>query len=231
MLRVRPVHYTSRPEEFRQLLTTLGMAVTADYGTWIELDAGHGRLALHAMPAASTADATTALGFEARDLETFRRRTEEAGSHAAPFSADHGVRVKVMPPDGLEFIVDPVNESADEHDADPALTVAAVWLTPDVAGAAKVLADIGARERSSGPDAADFTAKNGGVVHVRRAQAPDADLAFEYDGDLAALHRKLTDAGLAAVLSDTTAGPVLEVADPDGPDAAGGGKLRVTRPR
>ncbi|EMY33173.1 hypothetical protein D477_016275 [Arthrobacter crystallopoietes BAB-32] len=231
MLRVRPVHYTSHPQEFKRLLTALGMAVTADYGTWIELDAGHGRLALHAMPAASTGDATTALGFEARDLETFRQRTEDAGSHAVPFSADHGANVKVIPPDGLEFVVDRANESAHEHDADQALAVVAVWLTPDVAGAAKVLADMGARERSRTEDAADFTAKNGGVVHVRHAREPDADLAFEYDGDLQVLHGKLAGAGLQPSLADTPAGPVLEVPDPDGPDSPSGGKLRITRPR
>ena len=50
MLRVRPVHFTSRPEEWVRLLTALGLVKTVDYGDWQEFDAGSGRLALHRVP-------------------------------------------------------------------------------------------------------------------------------------------------------------------------------------
>lgn len=238
MLRVRPVHYTSRMQEYKELLTALGLAVTADYGTWMEFDAGHGRLAVHAMPAGPD-DGVTSLGFEARDLEEFRRRTEEAGTRAEPFSADHGGSVKITSPEGTVFLVDRANEAAEPHDADPLLTVAAVWTTTELPTAAKVLADIGARRRSAARDGGqtefsqvdwdltdvgrvDFATKNGGIITVQQGTAAGIAIAFEYDGGLEVLRGRLASAGIQAQLAEDAGVRVLLVPDPDGSSSAGG---------
>ena len=47
MLRVRPIHFTSRVDPWDRLLTDLGMVKSTDEGSWREYDAGAGRLALH----------------------------------------------------------------------------------------------------------------------------------------------------------------------------------------
>ncbi|MCW2133142.1 VOC family protein [Arthrobacter sp. VKM Ac-2550] len=249
MLRVRPVHYTSRMQEYKALLTALELAVTADYETWMEFDAGHGRLAVHAMPAGPD-DGVTSLGFEARDLEEFRRRTEEAGTRAEPFSADHGGSVKVTSPEGTVFLVDRANEAAEPHDADPSLTVAAVWTTTELPAAAKVLADIGARRRPTARDGgqtgssqvdrdltdvgrADFMAKNGGIITVQQGTVAGIAIGFEYDGGLEVLRDRLASAGFQARLTEDAGGRVLLVTDPDGsrsagsPGGAGGGTIRI----
>ena len=58
MLRVRPIHYTSRMDQWEGLLSALGMVRTVDDGDWQEFDAGSGRLALHRVAAgAAGADA------------------------------------------------------------------------------------------------------------------------------------------------------------------------------
>ena len=80
MLRVRPIHFTSRLDEWERLLTGLGMVKTVDEPTWREFDAGSGRLALHFVEQGSAEDGTTSLGVEVGDLKEFARRTKEAGA-------------------------------------------------------------------------------------------------------------------------------------------------------
>ncbi len=87
MLRVRPVHFTSRPEKWEELLAALGLAKTVDQGPWREFDAGSGRLALHVTEPGSHDDGATSFGVEVGDLAEFARRTglsaEESGTTAA----------------------------------------------------------------------------------------------------------------------------------------------------
>src|SRR6476469_7438993 len=92
MLRVRPIHYTSRMDQWGQLLSALGMVRTVDDGDWQEFDAGSGRLALHRVAGGSAAsgpgaeagaqgalDGRTDFGVEVGDLAEFARRTNLAG--------------------------------------------------------------------------------------------------------------------------------------------------------
>src|SRR2546427_11134449 len=95
MLRVRPIHFTSRLDQWERLLTNLGLVKTVDDGSWKEFDAASGRLALHTAEAGSPEDGTTAFGVEVGDLAGFARRTNEAGveTGTAPpqlVQADHG---------------------------------------------------------------------------------------------------------------------------------------------
>ncbi len=174
MLRVRPIHFTSRLDQWERLLTDLGMISTVDDGSWKEYDAGSGRLALHAAAAGSAEDGTTAFGVEVGDLAEFARRTNEAGVEggtppAELTRADHGDTCRISGEDGFSFFADKAAHGAQCADADPALAVVEVWFSPDAAAAAQTLRNMGARLRPVPDDdeTADFTAKNGGVLMVR----------------------------------------------------------------
>ncbi|MEQ4520043.1 VOC family protein [Pseudarthrobacter sp. B907] len=201
MLRVRPIHFTSRPDQWERLLEDLGMVKTVDEPAWREFDAGAGRLALHVVEAGSAEDGTTAFGVEAGDLAEFARRTNEAGAGiraqaradvpgttAELIEADHGPSCRITAADGFSFIADPATRAPDgtwagSAEADPDLAVVGVWFAADPTAAARALRDIGARPRpvpgGAGSGSADadaveteaFTAKNGGVLMVGTAGA------------------------------------------------------------
>lgn len=235
MLRVRPVHFTSRLDQWERLLTALGLAKTADHGSWREFDAGAGRLALHEVQPGTADDGTTAFGVEVGDLAEFARRTNVAAADTGTTSAelvqaDHGESCRITAQDGFSFLADRATPSQEgtwstSADADPALAVVGVLFTEDAAAAAQTLRDVGGRFRPS-PDAdetADFTAKNGGVLMVRPASGPSrAGLGFEYDGDLDALAGRLTAAGHEVRITEEAFGRTLHVANPDagGPPAS-----------
>lgn len=228
MLRVRPVHFTSRMEPWERLLTDLGMIKTLEDDTWREFDAGSGRLALQHAPAGEDNDGSTSFGVEVGDLEEFARRTNLAGaetgtSPAELVPADIGDSCRITSGDGFSFTADKAAHGAQCADADPALTVVAVWFTEDTAAAADTLRCMGARFRPVPDDdeTADFTAKNGGVLMVRPGTGPArSGLGFEYDGDLDALRDRLTAAGHQVTMTEEAFGRTLHVANPDAGDAA-----------
>ncbi|MEC5192013.1 MULTISPECIES: VOC family protein [unclassified Arthrobacter] len=239
MLRVRPIHFTSRLDQWERLLTGLGLVKVVNEPTWREFDAGSGRLALHLVEAGAPEDGTTSFGVEVGDLPEFARRTAEAGAaeggtSAELIDADHGPSCRVSAPDGFTFLADPAVRAADGSwggtaAADPDITVVLVWFAGDAVAAAHTLRNIGARPRpvrapGGGSGGADtntaesetFTAKNGGVLMVGTgAGAGRAGFGFEYAGDFAALRGRLAAAGLEAAAAGETAIPNLHVANPD----------------
>ena len=205
MLRVRPIHYTSRMDEWERLLTALGLVKTVDDATWREFDAGSGRLALHFAEPGSAEDGSTDFGVEVGDLAEFARRTaESAGTAGAPggsdgsgqgtraevLDAEHGSTCKVTAADGFSFLADPAVRAADggwggAPDADPDLAVVGLWFAANTSTAARTLRDIGARPRpipatgaatGSAEEAESFTAKNGGILMIGTG-APGAEQA------------------------------------------------------
>ncbi|MEW1823473.1 VOC family protein [Arthrobacter sp. NPDC080031] len=220
MLRVRPIQFTSDIAAWKHLLTTLGLVCVEDHGDWVEFDAGSGRVALHAVSPGSPDDGTAVFGVEVGELAEFARRTVADGTHAELFDADHGQAGRVTARDGFAFLADRARSRTTSPEADPALAVVGTWLTPDVPGAAQELRNIGARPRHASATSADFSTKNGGILSVRESSETAAGgLAFEYDGDLAALEARLAAAGLVA---DQT-GSLLTIQAPRG------GTISVTR--
>jgi hypothetical protein len=243
MLRVRPIHFTSRLDEWERLLTGLGMVKTVDEPTWREFDAGSGRLALHFVEQGSAEDGTTSLGVEVGDLKEFARRTKEAGAAesttaggttAELIEADHGPSCRITAADGFSFLADPATRASDgswggSPEADPGLAVVGVWFAEDAVAAAQTLRNIGARPRpvpGSGAGGADtntdtaesesFAAKNGGILMVGTgAGAGSAGLGFEYAGDLDALRERLVEAGHEAAVLEEALIPTLHVVNPD----------------
>ncbi|WP_346960517.1 VOC family protein [uncultured Arthrobacter sp.] len=196
MLRVRPIHFTSRLDQWERLLTDLGMVKSVDEPTWREFDAGAGRLALHFVEAGSAEDGTTSFGVEVGDLAEFARRTNEAGAPAGPgtaagttaelIEAEHGPSCRVTARDGFSFLADPATRASDGSwagaaEAEAGLAVVGIWFAEDPTAATQTLRDVGARPRpvpgagGAGPAGTDtgesesFTAKNGGVLMVGAA--------------------------------------------------------------
>jgi hypothetical protein len=213
MLRVRPIHSTSRPDAWEPLLGALGMIKTVDDGDWREFDAGSGRLALHRVPDGSPEDGTTVFGVEVGDLAEFARRTVADGTRAEVVEAPHGTTVQVTAKDGFAFFADKAAHGAVCADADAALAVVGTWLAPDVETAAQELRNIGARPRRDTPDGADFTTKNGGILAVRAAaEAAGGPVEFEYDGGLDGVRERLAAAGVTVRSEDGA----LVITTPDG---------------
>ncbi|MFK0002995.1 hypothetical protein [Paenarthrobacter sp. NPDC090522] len=232
MLRARPIHFTSRPEPWAELLEALGLVVTKADKDWWEFDAGSGRLALHRVAHESTQpdDGTTMFGVEVGVLDEFARRTRDDGTIADVTEAAHGETVQVTARDGFTFLADPAQRAADgtwatSDEADPALAVVATWVSPDVVGSAQELRNIGARQRSSTDESATFTTKNGGILRVVHGAEPaSGDLAFEYDGGLEPLLDRLHGAGIDSRIEDD----VLYVANPDAAAGSAPASIVVT---
>lgn len=238
MLRVRPIHFTSRLDQWERLLTDLGLVKTVDEATWREFDAGSGRLALHFVEQGSAEDGTTSFAVEVGDLQEFARRTTGAGTGSSTttasttaelIDAEHGQCCRITAADGFTFLADPAARAADgswagSAEADPGIAVVAVWFAEDAAAAAQTLRNIGARPRpvpgnGAGINTAEseaFTAKNGGILMVGAgAGAGSSGLGFEYAGDLDALRRRLGGAGHEDAVIEESAIPTLHVATPD----------------
>lgn len=223
MLRARPLHFTSRIEDWNRFLTALGLVLTEGDGGFRVFDSAAGRLALHEVPDGDPRNGTTAFAVEVGDLAEFARRTNEsaAGEGATPaelVTVDHGEACRITGPDGFSFLADPAAHGAQCADADPALAVVAVWFSPDPEAAARTLRHVGARPRPN-PDndeTAEFTAKNGGILMVRPASGqPRSGLGFEYDGGLEPLRERLAAAGFPAGVTEEAFGSTLHVGNPD----------------
>ncbi|MFJ5957545.1 hypothetical protein ACIQC5_16500 [Paenarthrobacter sp. NPDC092416] len=235
MLRARPIHFTSRPEQWTALLTTLGLVNTVNDGDWLEFDAGSGRLALHRVehtPApGSPEDGTTIFGVEVGILDEFARRTREDGTNAEVIDASHGTTVQVSAKDGFQFLADQSQKAEDgtwatSSRADQALAVVATWVSPDVDGSSQELRNIGARPRTSNDESATFSTKNGGVLRIiHGADATNGDLAFEYDGGLERLLDRLKAVEIEARIEDG----ILYVANPDAASGAAPASILVEK--
>ena len=207
MLRVRPIHFTSRLDQWEQLLSALGLVKTSIGRTGGSSTPAPDGLALHPVAAGQPdgGDGTTAFGVEVGDLAEFARRTnaaaEEAGQH--PGGAHQGRPRRDLPRHRRGRFQLPRRHrpphGAHGADADPALAVVGVWFTADAGRRRPDAAEH--RAPGSGPppdddETADFTAKNGGVLMVRPAAgAARSGLGFEYAGDLGALRGAAQAAG------------------------------------
>ncbi len=182
MLRVRPVHFTSRIDEFAAELEGGGLRCTENHGSWRVFDSGSGKVGVHAAEAGSPEDGTTVLGFEVRDCEIFVRRTVQDGTAAELVDSRHGSTARVTAPDGFTFLADP---STDLHLPGPASpdSVTAIWHTPDPVAANTVLANIGATfERDLVDGGALFRARNGGFVATAKGAVSGVELQLKHDG-------------------------------------------------
>lgn len=219
MLRVRPILFTSKAAEFTAMFAALGLELSTDEDGWQVFDAGSGRIALHSAEAGIRGANRLELGFEVGDLEEFARRTQADGTPAEVVNdPDHGRSVRITAPGGLSLFAERYEREQHAPDADPALSVLAIWYSASTGPPERMLADIGARRRISSDAGvwSDFTAKNGGLIAVHSADRQAFELAFEYDGDVEVLERRLRKAGQACTLIDESYGRSLRLPNPHG---------------
>lgn len=224
MLRVRPRVITADLRRAATFLQALGLR-PAEHPrgscTDAVFDAGSGRVTVHGCGAGEPEEGTT-LAFDVADVREFARRTMEAGT-PVELTEDASPEARVTAPDGVTFRASsgPRETGSAPHgagSASPSLSVLALWSTPDIPSAVRVLTDIGAKPGIS-PDAGtwhEFRAKNGGLVALHAAERAAIDLGFEYGGDVRNLVGALTPAGFESVVVDGIWGRSLRVLAPWG---------------
>lgn len=237
MLRVRPILSTPHEDAWVTLLEALGLqeisvgtqnsAPEAPQARCFAADSG--RVMLH-----PSSTFHTSLGFEVRDVEKFAQWTISDGTpvrletiESAAEEPEGQIIAHIVAPDGLAFTAVPVDASltagtpqasTESLTSDASLSVLALWNTPDVAGSAKTLENIGAKPDTSSISGtwAQFRAKHGGYVAAHSGSTPSTVLSFEYHGDLASYAAGLREAGFETEIVDEAYGRTLLVAHPDG---------------
>ncbi len=229
MLRVRPLVFTHDLPRAAEFLLALGLTSAVDpepTGTSAVFDAGSGRVALQACEPGSPEDGTTALAFEVSDVAEFARRTEGAGTSVELSKAGHQLVARITAPDGMSFRAEAGPRSTG---ADPTpLSAVALWCTPHLDAAARVLRDIGTKPGVS-TDAGtslDFSAKNGGLLALRAGARTALELAFEDDGDVRDRIGDLAAAGVERAVTDESYGRSLRVRAPWGAEIRVNGRHR-----
>ena len=212
MIRVRPIHHTAHPDEWRRLLEALGARLVIENGSWREYDTASGTIAVSAAPDESV------LGFTATDLDAVLHRAIEAGVEAARTDEGPAGAIRVTAASGVSFLIDETYRGPLDVPGGPA--VLQIWYQSDAAEMRRVYTAMGLRPRIVSDDPggwADYAAPGGGLA----AQHPAADVrvdatAFEYAGDLDALAERVRRAGIEASIIDEAYNRTLLVDSPDG---------------
>ncbi|GAA2174832.1 hypothetical protein GCM10009784_14780 [Arthrobacter parietis] len=214
MLRVRPIVFTPNFDAFSELFAALGLRQVEDAPGWRVFAADSGHVALHVAHQLSVS-----FSFEVGAVSEFARRNAEAGTAAVVIDTADGPAAQVTAEDGRTFLA---YEAAlrGTAPAEEGLAVMPIWLATNVAAAAKVFSDIGARKRfsSEAGSRVDLTAKNGGLIAVHGADKGSTELAFEFSGDVEILQPRIPT---ATILIDENYGRSLRLPNPDG------GEIRV----
>lgn len=223
MIIVRPVQYTSRVTQYRELFGALGLAelppdqagdTTPD---WAVFQAGSGRVGLHAVLDGDPLDGQASLGFETDELDAVADRLA-ASCRVRRFARSDGRAVEAVAPDGLPlvFLAPTAGQVSPELSE---LSALGLWMTADTARAVRVLQELGldGRVRSESGRWFQASADGGGLAAVHEGgEMPSAELSFEYDGDVDALAERLNAAGIGCSVVDEAYGRTLQVDPPGG---------------
>lgn len=227
MIISRPVQYTSRVGEYRELLLALGLSELPrdDDGdatqAWWVFQAGSGRVALHAVDAGDALDGGAALGFETDELDAVADRLAGAAGIAEVrrFGRSGGKAIEATASDGLQLVLLAPTAGAATAEV-PELASLGLWVTPDVPAAATVLGALGltGTVASDGGGWFQATAGGGGLAAAHDGTMASAQLSFEYDGDVEVLKARLEGRGAGCALVDESYGRTLLVDRPGGGD-------------
>ncbi len=223
MIIVRPVQYTSRVTQYRELFGGLGLAelppdqagdATSD---WTVFQTGSGRVGLHAVPDGDPLDGQATLGFETDELDAVARRLAEV-CRVRRFGRSEGRAIEATAPDGLPLVF--LAPTAGDVSPDLAeLSALGLWMTADTDRATRVLQALGldGRVRSQRGGWFQASADGGGLAAVHEGgEEPSAELSFEYDGDVDAVAGRLDAAGIGCRVVDESYGRTLLVDRPGG---------------
>ncbi len=232
---VRPVRFTDRLDELRQLCVLLGLAprIESERPGWLDLSARGGLLALHTASGSDSgaAPGETRLSFEVQDADEVRERLLAAGfADATVYDEAYGRVLTVTDPFGVEVMLD--EQAADLYgyrrhpEATPGVaSVVPVRFTDDAATYHRFLTALGL---TGTPDPGGYSAYGSGghgevgVHHVYASDLPvlgpaGVHLTVTVDaGTLGEVEQRLRGAGFAVERSDEDFGSFLELVDPDG---------------
>jgi hypothetical protein len=235
---VRPVRFTDQLDEMRSFLEVLGLRarIESDRGTWVDMVAGAGMVALHSAADSATGagHGETRLSFEAEDVYALGRRLEaQSVGDVVVYDEAYGQVLTCTDPLGDPVHIDGRSEDLygyrlHQASPDPRIAVAPVLFT-DPTG-----------EYNGFLDALGFSRESGGdeyfVTYTASDEAGQIGLHYIYDGELpivegpAAVHltftttepledvaAKLKDAGYGdAEISADEFVALVSVTDPDG---------------
>lgn len=222
MMICRPVQYTSRIDEYRELLSALGLsALPSDQGgdgsaDWSVFQAGSGRVALHRVDPGDPLDGAAALGFETDELDEAATRLAAVTS-VRRFERSHGRAIEATAPDGLPLVLLAPTPGSSTPQV-PALAALGLWLTADTQRAIGVLETLGLRGEMRSKSGVWFQARadGGGLAAVHDGGSAVAQLSFEYAGDVTVLQQRLERSGVGTSLVDESYGRTLLVDRPVG---------------
>lgn len=223
MIIARPVQYTSRVQEYRDLFAALGLTElpsdrTGD-GTsdWSVFQAGSGRVALHAVEPGDPLDGEAALGFETDELDAVAERLAPV-CQVRRFGRSGGRAIEAIAPDGLQLVVLAPTEGQVTLEV-PQLAALGLWMTPETDAATGVLQALGLHGKIRSESGVWFqaAADGGGLAAVHDGTGqPRAELSFEYDGDVEEVRDRLAAAGVDSTVIDESYGRTLLVNRPAG---------------
>ncbi|GAB2585987.1 VOC family protein [Kribbella endophytica] len=202
---IRPLRFTADVQAMRRFLETLGLAprVEGEQGSWVDMVAGDGLVALHDAESSSTGGkhGDTRLSFETDDIDQLKDRLIAAGHEdATTWDEAYGRVLSVTAPGGLVIWIDERSEDLygyklHQTPPDPRLTV-----SPHLSGATQewvpFLEFLGVRQPVTFDQAGDFAVR----LDLRTTE-PLPDVT-----------NRLQAAGYSAELNDRT----IEITDPDG---------------
>ncbi|MBZ5736560.1 hypothetical protein [Nocardioides mangrovi] len=205
-LTVRPVVHTAHLPVWMATLQALGAATISDDPMWTELQLGRGRVTLTELNR-DAVEGEVSLGFETPDLAAYAARVRPpAGMVLEPFRTEGFESLRVVGRDGLEFLIDQTLGGGGNSVGSPAVSVHAMWITPDVERAAEDLKALGLRRRLSQGSGrvVDMQAGEGDVlVHISDGGPVDVDLALDVL-DIESAHHALLNAQITHDVIDET---------------------------
>lgn len=238
---VRPVRFTDRLSEMERFLGLIGLRplIVSERGSWNDMIAGAGRVALHDAATSVTGGlpGLTGMGFEAADVGALSRQlTVAAVPGVAVYDEAWGRVLTCTDPEGGPIVVDERNDDMygfqlrAETGAEPSLRVTPVKFTDPAGPYGGFLQALGLRPAGEiNPDYVTFLADDGrlGQVALHRLLEEElpivggtehaaVQLCFETAEPLEQLAGRLAAAGFDPAITTETFGQLLKVTDPDG---------------
>lgn len=200
---IRPLRFTADVAAMREFLETLGLAprIEGGQGSWVDMIAGRGMVALHDAASSSTGGqpGDTRLSFEADDIDQLKDRLITAGyDDATTFDEAYGRVLSVTGPDEQVIWIDERSDDLYGYTLHRTAPDARLTVAP--------------RLSATSADWPEFLALLGGHQVSYAAGAFDVRLDLRTTEPLAEVADRLRKAGYAAEL----AGSTLAITDPDG---------------
>lgn len=234
---VAPLRFTEDVQAMRSFLELLGLRsrIESESGSWVDMVAGAGLVALHSAATSDTGGkpGETRLVFEAEDLPALAGQLNKAGvADVSIFDEAYGRSLSCTDPLGESVVV---NGRQDDlygyrlHDAKPDVRwrVMPVRFTDPMAGYVDFLEALGLAVQGERDDYFTICAGSGdtgqvGVHYVGNDELPlvagpaAVHLTFETTEPLDQVAARLSRHGLDAAVEREDFGAVLFVTDPDG---------------